>query len=89
MDRIGIVIPCFNNLDVLKLVYYVSNNKLFINSESNLSLKIYDISGKLITKNQILIGGNTIDLTNFSVKYLLMSFESNGTDLITKKIMIP
>ena len=73
----------------LILIYYVSNNKLFINSESNLSLKIYDISGKLITKNQILIGGNTIDLTNFSVKYLLMSFESNGTDLITKKIMIP
>lgn len=78
-----------DNLDELKLIYYVSNNKLFINSESNLSLKIYDISGKLITKNQILIGGNTIDLTNFSVKYLLMSFESNGTDLITKKIMIP
>ena len=78
-----------NNLDDLKLVYYILNDKLFINSESNLSLKIYDISGKLILENQILIGGNTIDLTNFSVKYLLMSFESNGTELITKKIMIP
>ena len=53
-----------DNLDDLKLVYYVLNDKLFVNSESNLSLKIYDFAGKIVSEKLILSGNNSIDIMN-------------------------
>jgi len=78
-----------NNLDDLKLVYYILNDKLFINSESNLSLKIYDIAGKIISENLILIGDNLIDIINLSKKHIILSFESEARQIMSKKILIP
>tara|TARA_S200000501_G_scaffold26621_1_gene22920 strand:- start:14953 stop:15714 length:762 start_codon:yes stop_codon:yes gene_type:complete len=78
-----------NNLDDLKLVYYISNDKLFINSESNLSLKIYDLAGKIISENLILVGDNLIDIINLSKKQIILSFESEGSQITSKKILIP
>ena len=78
-----------NNLDDLKLVYYILNDKLFINSESNLSLKIYDLAGKIISKNLILVGDNLIDIINLSKKHIILSFESEGSQITSKKILIP
>ncbi len=78
-----------NNLDDLKLVYYILNDKLFINSESNLSLKIYDIAGKIISENLILVGDNLIDLINLSKKHIILSFESESSQITSKKILIP
>ena len=78
-----------NNLDDLKLVYYILNDKLFINSESNLSLKIYDLAGKIISENLILVGDNLIDIINLSKKHIILSFESEGSQITSKKILIP
>ena len=78
-----------NNLDDLKLVYYILNDKLFINSESNLSLKIYDLAGKIISENLILVGDNLIDIINLSKKYIILSFESEASQITSKKILIP
>ncbi len=78
-----------NNLDDLKLVYYILNDKLFINSESNLSLKIYDLAGKIISENLILVGDNLIDIINLSKKQIILSFESEGSQITSKKILIP
>ena len=78
-----------NNLDDLKLVYYILNDKLFINSESNLSLKIYDIAGKIISENLILVGDNLIDIINLSKKHIILSFESESSQITSKKILIP
>jgi len=78
-----------NNLDDLKLVYYILNDKLFINSESNLSLKIYDLAGKIISENLILVGDNLIDIINLSKKHIILSFESESSQITSKKILIP
>jgi len=78
-----------NNLDDLKLVYYVLNDKLFINSESNLSLKIYDLAGKIISENPIFSGYNSIDIMNLLEKHVILTFESEGSQITSKKILIP
>lgn len=78
-----------NNLDDLKLVYYVLNDKLIINSESDLSLKVYDLAGKIISENLILSGNNSIDIMNLLEKHVILKFESEGSQIISKKILIP
>ena len=78
-----------NNLDDLKLVYYVLKDKLYVSSESNLSLKIYDLAGRLISKNSITIGNNSIDIKNISKMTVILSFESDEGQLTSKKIFIP
>lgn len=78
-----------NNLDDLKLVYYVLNDKLIINSESDLSLKVYDLAGKIISENLILSGNNSIDIMNLLEKQVILKFESEGSQIISKKILIP
>ncbi len=78
-----------DNLDGLKLVYFLINNRLFVSSESNLSLKIYDLTGRVISKNSITIGNNSIDIKNISKMPVILSFESDEGQLTSKKIFIP
>ncbi len=78
-----------DNLDGLKLVYFLINNRLFVSSESNLSLKIYDLTGRVISKNSITIGNNLIDIKNISKMPVILSFESDEGQLTSKKIFIP
>ena len=78
-----------DNLDGLKLVYFLINNRLFVSSESNLSLKIYDLTGRVISKNSITIGNNSIDIKNISKMPVILSFESDEGQLNSKKIFIP
>ncbi len=78
-----------DNFDSLKFNYYLLNDKLYINSEYDLSLKIYDLNGKVLLQNSIQIGNNTIDITNLSKQYILLSFESDENQIITKKVLIP
>ena len=78
-----------NNLDSSKIIYFTLNNKLIINSQLNLSLKIYDLSGKILSKNSIMSGHNSIDLMNLSEKHVILTFESEGSQIISKKILIP
>ena len=78
-----------DNLDGLKLVYFLINNRLFVSSESNLSLKIYDLTGRVISKNSITIGNNSIDIKNISKMPVILHFESDEGQLTSKKIFIP
>ena len=78
-----------NNLDGSKIIYFTLNNKLIINSQLNLSLKIYDLSGRIISENSIMSGHNSIDLMNLSEKHVILMFESEGSQIISKKILIP
>lgn len=78
-----------NNLDGSKIIYFTLNNKLIINSQLNLSLKIYDLSGRIISENSIMSGHNSIDLMNLSEKHVILTFESEGSQIISKKILIP
>ena len=73
----------------LKLVYYLLNDKLYVNSESILSLRIYDLAGRFISKNSISIGNNIIDVLNLSKKHVILSFESEEGQITSKKILIP
>ena len=78
-----------DNLHGLKLAYFLTNNGLFVSSESNLSLKIYDLAGRVLSKNSITIGNNSIDIKNLSKKLVILSFESEEGQLTSKKIFIP
>ena len=73
----------------LKLVYYLLNDKLYVNSESILSLRIYDLAGRLISENSISTGNNIIDVFKLTKKHVILSFESEEGQITSKKILIP
>ena len=78
-----------DNMNGLKLVYYLLNDKLYVNSESILSLRIYDLAGRVISENLISTGNNIIDVLNLSKKHVILSFESEEGQITSKKILIP
>jgi len=78
-----------NDLDNFNFNYYILNDKLIIDSDSTLILKIYDFLGKELSQSLISIGNNSIELKNLSNNLVILSFESQENLITSKKILIP
>ena len=73
-------------LDVLSQIYYNSNT-LFVNTaDENNILEIYNIEGKLIAKNKLLHGKNSIYVGDFDKGIFVIKISSISR-IITKKIV--
>ena len=63
---------------------FISSNIVSVNSPGNYNYAIVDLNGKLISKGQLMIGINNIDVSNIVNGMYLVRFWNNDHQYIDK-----
>ncbi len=67
--------------------YFVSGKTLNVFAKENLSLKIYNLTGKLLYQNKLAEGNKKIYLNNFSTGIYIIEFSNEKTKILRKFIL--
>ncbi len=65
----------------------VKHNKVYINTNQELNIQVYDILGKLVTKTNIYSNKNYIDVTSLNKGVYLLRISNNKGQQVTKKLI--
>lgn len=72
------------------IMYYYSNDKLTVKTDSKIFIKLYSLNGKLFLQKTLNQGLNSIDIQHLKQKNLILSFETTANNKISiKKIIVP
>lgn len=76
------------NISNVSIYPSIASTNVTINSQEDLSVRIYDILGKQVKEAKITTDNNTIDVSDLAPQMYILRLENNSGDRLIKKILV-